>query len=86
LQGKSSSYTYVGFNVIKEFLKRRAILSITAFSPWSKFSQYSASTITPDFSQYTYNQFYNRQFPVGLNYKFGQLNGNSHLSNNPPPE
>jgi hypothetical protein len=82
LQGTSSSYTYLGFNVIKEFFKRRATLSITAFSPWSKFSQYSASTITPDFSQYTYNQFYNRNFRFAFNYKFGQLNGNSHLSNN----
>ena len=33
LQGTSSSYTYLGFNVIKEFLKRRATLSITAFTP-----------------------------------------------------
>jgi hypothetical protein len=86
LQGTSSSYTYLGFNVIKEFLQKRAMLSITAFSPWSRFSQYSASTITPDFSQYTYNQFYNRNFRFAFNYKFGQLNGNSHLSNNQLPE
>jgi hypothetical protein len=86
LQGTSSSYTYLGFNVIREFLKRRATLSITAFSPWRKFSQYSASTITPDFSQYTYNQFYNRNFRFAFNYKFGQLNGNSRLANNQLPE
>jgi outer membrane receptor for ferrienterochelin and colicin len=74
LQGRSSSYTYVGFNVIREFLKKRAALSITAFSPWSKYAQYSANTGTPAFSQETYGQFYNRNFRFAFNYKFGRLN------------
>ena len=73
LQGRSSSYTYTGFNIIKEFWQRRAVLSITAFSPWSKFSQYSVHTATPDFGQYSYNQFYNRNFRFAFNYKFGRL-------------
>ena len=75
LEGKSSSYAYVGFNVIKEFLQKRATLSITAFSPWSKFAQYSAYSKTPAFEQYNYNQFYDRNFRFAFNYKFGRLNG-----------
>jgi hypothetical protein len=73
LQGKSSSYTYVGFNVIKEFLQRRATLSITAFSPWSKVTTYSTHTATPDFAQYSDSQFYNRNFRFAFNYKFGRV-------------
>jgi outer membrane receptor for ferrienterochelin and colicin len=73
LQGKSSSYTYIGFNVIKEFLQRRATLSITAFNPWSKFAQFSTTTKTPDFGQFTSGQFYDRNFRFAFNYKFGRL-------------
>ena len=73
LQGTSSSYTYLGFNVIKEFLQRRATLSITAFSPWSKYATYSNTTRTPDFEQYSYGEFYNRNFRFAFNYKFGRL-------------
>ncbi len=73
LQGKSSSYTYVGFNIIKEFLQRRATLSITAFSPWSKYATFSSSTETPDFRQFTSGQFYDRNFRFAFNYKFGRL-------------
>jgi outer membrane receptor for ferrienterochelin and colicin len=76
LQGRSSSYTYVGFNIIKEFLQKRATLSITAFNPWSKFAQYSAATKTPDFGQYSYGQFYDRNFRFAFNYKFGRLKKN----------
>jgi hypothetical protein len=73
LQGRSSSYTYIGFNIIKEFLRRRATLSITAFNPWSKFATFSSSTKTPDFGQYSYSQFYDRNFRFAFNYKFGRL-------------
>jgi len=73
LQGRSSSYTYIGFNIIKEFLRRRATLSITAFNPWSKFAQFSSTTKTPDFGQYSYSQFYDRNFRFAFNYKFGRL-------------
>jgi outer membrane receptor for ferrienterochelin and colicin len=73
LQGKSSGYTYVGFNVIKELLQKRATLSITAFNPWSRLALYSAYTMTPAFEQDTYNQFYNRNFRFAFNYKFGRL-------------
>ncbi len=73
LQGRSSSYTYIGFNIIKEFLRRRATLSITAFNPWSKFAQFSSTTKTPDFRQYSDGQFYDRNFRFAFNYKFGRL-------------
>ncbi len=73
LQGKSSSYTYIGFNIIKEFLQRRATLSITAFNPWSKYATFSSSTKTPDFGQFTTGQFYDRNFRFAFNYKFGRL-------------
>ena len=73
LQGKSSSYTYIGFNIIKEFLQRRATLSITAFNPWSKYATFSSSTKTPDFVQVTTGQFYDRNFRFAFNYKFGRL-------------
>lgn len=73
LQGKSSGYTYVGFNVIKEFWERRATLSITAFSPWSKVARYSVYTRTRDFVQNSYNEFYDRNFRFAFNYKFGRL-------------
>jgi hypothetical protein len=73
LQGKSSSYTYIGFNIIKEFLQRRATLSITAFDPWRKYATFSSSTKTPDFGQFTSGQFYDRNFRFAFNYKFGRL-------------
>jgi hypothetical protein len=80
LQGKSSGYTYVGFNVIKEFWRRRATLSVTAFSPWRKIAQYSGTTKTPDFEQYNYGQFYDRNFRFAFNYKFGRLRKSSPRS------
>jgi outer membrane receptor for ferrienterochelin and colicin len=73
LQGKSGDYAYFGFNVIQEFWRRRATLSITAFSPWSKFTKNYAYTSTPAFEQYSSYQFYDRNFRVAFNYKFGRL-------------
>jgi outer membrane receptor for ferrienterochelin and colicin len=72
LQGRSSDYAYAGFNVIREFWGKRATLTISAFSPWNKFSQNSAYTGTPAFRQVNYYQFYDRNFRFAFNYKFGR--------------
>lgn len=86
LQGKTSDYIYSTTNVTRDFFKRKVTASITLYNPFAKYNTYSSNTRTPDFDQSATNQNYYRQLRLALNYKFGQLSGNSHSSNNPPPE
>jgi hypothetical protein len=72
--------------VTRDFFKKKVTASITLYNPFAKYNTYSSYTRTPDFDQSATNQNYYRQLRLAFNYKFGQLNGNSHLSNNPPPE
>jgi hypothetical protein len=86
LQGKTSDYIYSTTNVTRDFLKKKVTASITLYNPFAKYNTYSSYTRTPDFDQSAANQNYYRMLRLAFNYKFGQLNGNSRLSNNPPPE
>lgn len=86
LQGKTSDYIYSTANVTRDFFKKKATVSITLYDPFAKYNTYSSYTRTPDFYQSATNQNYYRMLRLAFNYKFGQLNGNSHLSSTQPQE
>src|SRR5208283_2280539 len=73
LQGKTTHWTWSTYNVTKELLNKKLILSFTIYDPYATHSYSHSYTKTPDFTQSTYNQFYYRQFRFAVNYKFGQL-------------
>ncbi len=73
LQGKSNAYVSNTYVISKDFLNKRATLSLTIYDPYNKYNTGSNYTHTPDFYQSSYNQYYYRSFRVGFNYKFGKL-------------
>ncbi|HXB34825.1 MAG TPA: outer membrane beta-barrel protein [Puia sp.] len=82
LQGKTAHWTSSRYNITKDLLNNKLILSITIYDPYATFNYGHSITKTPDFTQSTYNQFYYRQFRFAVNYKFGQLK----VSDKPPTE
>jgi hypothetical protein len=73
LPGKTTHWTWSTYNVTKELLKKKLILSVTIYDPYATYSYSHSNTKTPDFTQTAYTQFYYRQFRFAINYKFGQL-------------
>lgn len=74
LQGQSSRFIYTSYVLTKEFLNKKASISLVANNPYSKYQTYRSSTTTADFTQSVFNQNYYRSFAVRFNYKFGRLN------------
>ena len=77
LQGKSSDYIYNTLVIIKDFLNRRATVSLTIYEPYAAYSTYSNYTQTPAFRQSMYSQDFYRMFRFGFNYKFGKINSST---------
>lgn len=71
LQGKSSDFVYTSVVVIKDFLNKKATVSLTVNNPFDKYNTYSSYTKTADFEQSSYSQQYYRNFRLAFNYKFG---------------
>ncbi|MDB4901713.1 MAG: TonB-dependent receptor, partial [Mucilaginibacter sp.] len=86
LQGKTSNFIYNSLVVTKEFLKKKATISLVANCPESKYNNFTTTTTTPQYTQYSYNQNPYRTFAVRFSYKFGKLNSeikkNQHGINN----
>jgi outer membrane receptor protein involved in Fe transport len=74
LQGKTSNFIYNSLVVTKEFLKKKATISLVANCPESKYNNFTTTTTTPQYTQYSYNQNPYRTFAVRFSYKFGKLN------------
>jgi len=73
LQGSSNQAVYSSFVVTKEFLDKKASVSLVANNPWSTYQTYRSTTLTDNFYQSTYYQNIYRHFAIRFNYKFGKL-------------
>ncbi len=86
LQGKTSNFIYNSLVVTKEFLKKKATISLVANCPESKYNNFTTTTTTPQYTQYSYNQNPYRTFAIRFSYKIGKLNSeikkNQHGINN----
>ena len=74
LQGSTSTFIYNSLVVTKEFLNKKATISLVANDPEMKYHNFTTNTTTPEFSQSSYNQNPYRTFAVRFSYKFGKLN------------
>jgi hypothetical protein len=86
LQGKTTHWTYATYNIIKEILNRKLVLSVTIYDPYATYNYGHSNTKTPGFIQSGYTQFFYRQFRFAVNYKFGQLKSATSSSDKPPIE
>jgi len=86
LQGRTSNAIYNSLVITKEFLNKKATISLVANNPEMKYQNYTSTTNTPQYSQYSYNQNPYRTFAIRFSYKFGKLNSeikkNQHGINN----
>ncbi|MDP9081143.1 MAG: TonB-dependent receptor [Bacteroidota bacterium] len=86
LQGKSSNFIFNSYVLTKEFLKKKANISLVANNPYSEFHNNSSTTTTPQFIQSSFNENPYRSFAVRFSYRFGKLNSeikkNRHGINN----
>jgi outer membrane receptor protein involved in Fe transport len=74
LQGRTSNYIYNSYVLTKEFLNKKATISLVANDPERKYNLYTSTTTTPQYYQYSYNQNPYRTFAIRFSYKFGKLN------------
>ncbi|QXV66983.1 TonB-dependent receptor [Mucilaginibacter sp. 21P] len=73
LQGVDNYYLGYGFNASKEFLNKKATLSLYANGPFSRFIKLDFYTRTNTFNTTTFNYQNFRSIGIGFNYKFGAL-------------
>ena len=73
LQGKTSDFIYNSLVITKEFLNKKATISLVANDPESKWQNFTSTTNTPQYSYYSYNQNPYRTFAVRFSFKFGKL-------------
>jgi hypothetical protein len=74
LQGKSSAFIFSSYVLTKEFLDKKATVSLVANNPYSRFNTFRSTTTSADFYQTSYNQNIYRTFALRFSYKFGRLN------------
>jgi outer membrane receptor protein involved in Fe transport len=74
LQGKTSNFIYNSYVLTKEFLNKKASISLAANNPYSKYHDNTSYTNTPQFIQSSFNEDPYRSFNIRINYKFGKLN------------
>ncbi|QQL48625.1 outer membrane beta-barrel family protein [Mucilaginibacter ginkgonis] len=86
LQGHSTAFIYNSFVLTKEFMDKKASISLVANNPYSKYFTFKNYTNTVDYTQYSFNENPYRTFALRFSYKFGKLNGdikrNQHGINN----
>lgn len=74
LQGRSTKFIYNSYSLVKDFMNKKATISLVANNPYGKYFTYRNYTNTPDFTQSSYGQNLYRTFAVRFSYKFGKLN------------
>jgi len=75
LQGRDNFWLGYSASVSKEFLEKKATLSVYASNPFQKFRTIDNTVRTPTSYQLTLNQMYARAINISFNYKFGKLSG-----------
>ena len=73
LQGKGSSYYYVGFSANKSFMKKKLTVSLNVNNPFWKTIEHKNTTSDPTFSMQSGNKWSARDFRIGISYRFGTL-------------
>ena len=73
LQGKQSDYYYLSLAANKDFLQKKMTVSLSCFSPFSKYIIINTSTNTEYFA--TSGAYYNavREVRVSISYRFGAM-------------
>ncbi len=74
LQGRDNYYFGNSFSISKDFLKKKATLSIGANNPYTKYRTLNFYTKTANFEQVNNFDIYYRSINISFNYKFGKLN------------
>jgi hypothetical protein len=86
LQGRSSNFIYNSYVLTKEFLNKKATISLVSNNPERKYHNNTSTTTTPEYYEKSFNQDAYRTFAVRFSYKFGKLNSeikkNQHGINN----
>ncbi|HEY0246587.1 MAG TPA: TonB-dependent receptor [Mucilaginibacter sp.] len=75
LQGVDNFYFNNSYSASKELFNKKLVVSLSVNNPFSKFNKIDNFTKTPDYQTYNLNYNYYRNIFVGINYKFGKLNG-----------
>jgi Outer membrane protein beta-barrel family/CarboxypepD_reg-like domain len=75
LQGKSNDYYFIGFSGSKEIIKDKLTFSTMVANPFQKFRAFRNYTEGVNFTQERIRENFFRRISVGLNWKFGKLEG-----------
>ncbi len=73
LQGRNFAWHYTSFSVKKEFLEKKASVTLGINNPLSESINYGSRVSTPAFTQTNNFLNFQRSFRIGFDYKFGQL-------------
>jgi len=73
LQGSSNAYISSSFSVNKDLFDNKLSLSFAANNAFDKYRRALNFTNGPNFTQESYNQNYQRNFTMSVNYRFGRL-------------
>jgi hypothetical protein len=73
LQGRDNYWLGYAASASKEFLDKKATLSLYVTNPFQKFRQIDNTIRTNTSYQLTVNEMYARGFNISFNYKFGKL-------------
>lgn len=74
LQGKSSNFIFNSYVLTKEFLNKKATISLVTNNPYSKYRKFTSTTNTPQFSQTSFFENPYRNYAIRFSYRFGKLN------------
>lgn len=73
LYGKSSSFTYNGFSLKKDFMDKKLAVTISANNPFKRTQVWEQYTQGPTFSSYSRNEIVLRSFRIAISYRFGKM-------------
>jgi ferric enterobactin receptor len=73
LQGTSNSFVFYSLSANKDFFDNKFTLSAAANNAFSKYRKAINYINGPNFTQESYNQNYQRNFTISVNYRFGKL-------------
>jgi outer membrane receptor protein involved in Fe transport len=74
LQGKSSNFIFNSYVLTKEFLNKKATISLVTNNPYSKYRKFTSTTTTPQFTQSSFFENPYRNYAIRFSYRFGKLN------------
>jgi outer membrane receptor protein involved in Fe transport len=74
LQGRDNYYFNLSFGGSKDFLNKKASISLYVMNPYEKYRKIDNYINTNTFNQYDYHYEYARRFNLTFRYKFGHLN------------